>query len=76
MPVRSVASIDGSLVSEVPMELEAIVSVRFATQSRNKINGVAVRCRGRFGVFLSDPDGIIPNARAVVRSFASLGARA
>jgi hypothetical protein len=62
--------------------LEAIVSVCFATESRHRINGVVARCRGGFGVFSSDPacrrleDGIIPNGRAVVRSFARLGAPA
>jgi hypothetical protein len=80
-PVGRVGS-TGSLISEVPIGLEAIVSVCFEAESRHKINGVAVRCRDGFGIFSSDPacrrleDGTIPNARAVVRSFARLGAPA
>ena len=69
----------GSLVSEAPLELEAIVSVCFAVEARHKIIGVAVRCPGGFRVFSSDRAyrklevGIFPNARAVARSAARLG---
>jgi hypothetical protein len=71
--------LDGSLVSEAPIALEAIVSVCFAVEARHKIVGVAVRCPGGFRVFFSDrayrklEDRIFPNARAVVRSVARLG---
>jgi hypothetical protein len=69
----------GSLVSEAPLELEAIVSVCLAVEARHKIIGVAVRCPGGFRVFSSDrayqklENGIFPNARAVAYSLARLG---
>ena len=66
----------------MPLELEAIVSVCFAVQAGHKIIGVAVRCLGGFRVFSSDSayrkleNRIFPNARAVARSVARLGAPA
>ena len=72
----------GSLISEAPLEQEVIVSVCFAVEARHKIVGVAIRCPGGFRVFSSDrsyrklEQGIFPNARAVARSVARLGARA
>jgi hypothetical protein len=72
--------LDGSLVSEAPIALEAIVSVCFAVEARHKMIGVPVRCPGGFGVFFSSnrayrklENGIFPNARTVVRSVARLG---
>jgi hypothetical protein len=71
--------LDGSLVSEAPIALEAIVSVCFAVEARHKMIGVAVRCPGGFRVFHSDrayrklENGIFPNARAIVRSVVRLG---
>jgi hypothetical protein len=71
--------LDGSLVSEAPNALEAIVSECFAVEAHHKMIGVAVRCPGGFRVFSSDrayrklENGIFPNARAVVRSVARLG---
>jgi hypothetical protein len=71
--------LDGSLVSEAPIALEAIVSVCFAVEARHKIVGVAVRCSGGFRLFSSDPAyrklerGIFPTARADVHSIAWLG---
>jgi hypothetical protein len=71
--------LDGSLVSEASIGLEAIVSVCFAVEAHHKMIGVAVRCPGGFRVFSSDrayrklENGIFPNARAVVRSVARLG---
>jgi hypothetical protein len=68
--------LDGSLVSEAPIALEAIVSMCFAVEARHKMIGVAVRCPGGFRIFSSDrayrklENGIFPNARAVVRSVA------
>jgi len=70
--------LDGSLVSEAPIALEAIVSMCFAVEARHKMIGVAVRCPGGFRIFSSDrayrklENGIFPNARAVVRSVARL----
>ena len=70
--------LDGSLVSEAPIALEAIVSMGFAVEARHKMIGVAVRCPGGFRIFSSDrayrklENGIFPNARAVVRSVARL----
>ena len=79
IPARWLRRLDGSLVSEAPIALEAIVSVCFAVEARHKMIGVAVRCPGGFRVFSSDrayrklENGIFPNARAVVRSVARLG---
>jgi len=70
--------LDGSLVSEAPIALEAIVSMCFAVEAHHKMIGVAVRCPGGFRIFSSDrayrklENGIFPNARAVVRSVARL----
>jgi len=56
------------------------MSLCFAVEARHKIAGVAVRCPGGFRVFSSDrayqklENGIFPNARAVARSAARLGA--
>jgi hypothetical protein len=74
--------LDGSPGSGDAIELEAIVSVCFAVQARHRIIGVAVRCAGGFRVFSSDSayrkleDRIFPNARAVVRCVARIGAPA
>jgi hypothetical protein len=71
--------LDGSLVSEAPIDLEAIVSVCFAVEARHKMIGVAVRCPGGFRLFSSDrayrrlEKRIFPNARALARSVARLG---
>jgi hypothetical protein len=71
--------LDGSLVSEAPITLEAIVSVCFAVEARHKIAGVAVRCPGGFRLVSPHradqklQDGMFLNARAVVRSVAWLG---
>jgi hypothetical protein len=65
--------LDGSLVSEAPIDLEAIVSVYCAVEARHKIVAVAVRCPGGSRVFSSDhayrklENGIFPNARAIAR---------
>jgi hypothetical protein len=60
--------------------MELNVSTCFAVEDRHKIIGVAVRCLGSFRVFSSvtayriPEDEISPNARAVDRSVAKLGA--
>lgn len=58
------------------------MSEHFAVQAGHKIIGVAVRCLGGFRVFSSDfayrklEYRIFPNARAIARSVARLGAPA
>lgn len=66
----------------MPLEQEAIISAGFAVQAGREIIAVRARCLGGFRVFASDfayrklDNRVLPNARAVARSVARLGAPA
>lgn len=71
--------LDGCLVIEALICLEAIVSMCFAVEARHRIGGVEVHRSGDFRAYSSDrpyrklENGTSPNVREVLRSIAHAG---